>query len=109
MATAKRLNACCECGGPITSVRHDAAFCTPKCRKAYNNRRMQRGAELIELYWHTRFNRQEAIEFGIRTIMDNMVSTWNEEDKAAGRRHAAPLKELMQRNIRYIAVRSNAR
>lgn len=41
---------CQECGSPIGERRKGQMFCSSPCRQAFNNRRMQRGAELYDLF-----------------------------------------------------------
>lgn len=90
------LRGCAECGEPFKSQRRKAEFCSKECRMAHNNRRRDRGAMLLDLYVHTRFNRQKAGERGLKTMIDRMIGNWVAEDREAGRRSMRPIDEVVQ-------------
>jgi len=79
---------CLECGGPMDGRHARAEFCGPPCRKAWNNRRMVRGAELYDLFMAHRFDRARATELGLLGVVNRMASYFRDDDKAArdGRR-----------------------
>jgi len=81
-----RLNACLECGVPFAATR-GREFCAPGCRQLWNNRRMQRGAELYDLYMAHRFDRANAQALHAMTAMNRMTANFRAEDRAqrAGR------------------------
>lgn len=84
-----RLVACLECGretecqGPTPRE-----FCSGGCRKSWNNRRMTRGAELLDLYMAHRFDRQHATLLGLFQAINRLASDYRYQDRAerAGRR-----------------------
>lgn len=79
---------CRECGGPLPAgSRFDALFCSAPCRKAFNNRRAMRGAEMHDLVMEMRFNRDAAKAEGAWSALCAMASAYRDEDKTqrAGR------------------------
>jgi len=91
---------CLECGGPLpVAAQKGQEFCCTACRKAFNNRRAVRGAELHDLFMAHRFARDEATELGVLQAMNRMASNWREEDRRhrdsrrSWRRPAAVLAE----------------
>jgi predicted nucleic acid-binding Zn ribbon protein len=78
---------CQECGAPYTRAKHAAqqSFCSTECRKAFNNRRMRRGAVLYDLYMGARY--QRATLAGNISTMATVARVFREEDEAmrAGR------------------------
>ncbi|SEK36776.1 hypothetical protein SAMN04515666_101338 [Bosea lupini] len=88
---------CAECGAPHKAARPTAEFCSATCRKAFNNRRALRGAELYDLFMAHRFERQAAQEARVLHAMNRLASNWREEDKAqrAGRKSWRRLAAVM--------------
>lgn len=88
----KRL--CLECGTPFASADPDAQFCCRACRNRFNNRRMQRGQVIYDLFMPIRFERQDATAFGAWSLMCAAAAQWRDEDQRqrAGRRSWRPLK-----------------
>ncbi|RWQ35508.1 MAG: transcriptional regulator [Mesorhizobium sp.] len=81
-----RLDACLECGEPFERAP-SREFCSVKCRKDWNNRRMKRGAELYDLYMAHRFDRANAKDLRVFQAINRMASNFREEDRTerAGR------------------------
>lgn len=77
----KREAHCAECGQPFTRRRAEAVFCSPGCRKEFNNRRMQRGAELYDLFMVMRFDRAAAKELGVWKRACRMASGFRDQDR----------------------------
>lgn len=77
---------CQECGGAYEPGKRHGRFCSTACRKAFNNRRMLRGAELYDLYMASRYQREQFA--GNITVMAQVATVWREEDakERAGRR-----------------------
>lgn len=76
---------CAECGGSITvkpGYRGPVVkFCSAPCRKAFNNRRMTRGAELYDILMSGRFER--ATHAGSwRPLMTQIATHYRDKDKA---------------------------
>lgn len=95
---------CLECGEKFKASRdHEQLFCSSACRSTWNNRRKSRGAEVYDLFMTMRFDRANAE--GVWAVMCRMASEWNAEDKEANRRSFGPVKKVMERNVRYRAVR----
>lgn len=103
MTTAKRLNAknCCrECGlelGPL-GLRKGAVFCKPEHRKAWNNRRMIRGAELYDIVMAIRYDREFASTHSLMTLLSNQARAYRDADNAfRDSRDSWNIKETMAR------------
>lgn len=81
------LRTCCECGSAYEAITADAAFCSTPCRKAWNNRRAVRGAELYDLFMALRFDRTTATTLKVLTLISRLASIYRAEDRAerAGR------------------------
>ena len=88
---------CQDCGGPISARRSGQEFCSPKCRQTFNNRRMQRGAELYDLFRALRRERGEAKELGLWTKLCQLELSYQTEDDSArpGRRSYMPPKKAL--------------
>ncbi|MFN8992630.1 MAG: transcriptional regulator [Pseudomonadota bacterium] len=76
-----RLVACLECGAEFHPGRAGGEFCCTPCRKAFNNRRMTRGALLYDLLMALRFERKEARLLGVWQALCRLASDFREEDK----------------------------
>lgn len=77
-----KLHRCQECGKPITGRRDGQEFCSTPCRQTFNNRRMQRGAELYDLFRALRRERGEAKDLAIWTAACQLELKWQTEDEA---------------------------
>jgi predicted nucleic acid-binding Zn ribbon protein len=77
---------CLECGEKFDTDRPEAEFCSNACRKDWHNRRMQRGAEILDFIMSKRFDR--AHEKEARLLIDRLASAYRDADKAkrGGRR-----------------------
>lgn len=86
---------CPECGNPVSDGRKQ--FCSTPCRMSFNNRRMQRGAEIYDLFRALRRERSEAKALNLWTEICRLELRWQEEDDALrpGRRsYMSPKKAL---------------
>lgn len=83
---------CQECGGPMGGRRNGQMFCSSTCRQTFNNRRMQRGAELYDLFRALRRERSDAKELNLWTELCRLELKYQTEDEAArpGRRSYMP-------------------
>ena len=90
---------CDECGHEYTPRRGDQFFCSTDCRKAFENRRMTRGAELYDLFRAMRRERDKAKELGIWSEMCRLEFRWQEEDEAErpGRKSYRPPKRALDK------------
>lgn len=100
---------CAECGADFIAKDYRAEFCGLACKNEMNKRRRDRGAMLLDLYIHRRFNRKAAEARGLQSIIDRMVGNWIEEDRAAGRRWCRPLDDCIYAAVSHTAVRHNIR
>lgn len=88
---------CQNCGSPITARRNGQEFCKPSCRQAFNNRRMQRGAEMYDLIRALRRERDTAKELNIWTELCRLELGYQIEDEKErpGRRSYMPPKKAL--------------
>ena len=93
-------SACLECGEPCGSRARRADFCSSPCRKAFNNRRMTRGAELYDLVMANRYDRELATELGVYTLITRMTLKFHEQDEKerAGRKSWRHPKTIIRRH-----------
>lgn len=90
---------CLECGGDVVSTAANAEFCCVEHRKAWNNRRAMRGAEIYDLIMVLRFDRGRAKYLRVWTLMCRMASLFRAEDyrDRAGRRSWLPAEQVLER------------
>lgn len=91
--------ACLECGGPYVPRQVGAEFCSTACRKAWNNRRALRGAELLDLAMAWRFERRVANGLRILTAISRLIAGFRRQDivERAGRRSWTPPAAVIAR------------
>ncbi|WP_018261317.1 hypothetical protein [Methylobacterium sp. WSM2598] len=67
-------------------MRH-GEFCAPPCRQRFNNRRLQRGAEVYDLWMAFRFQRSLARALKLLSCLNRLAHLYRQEDLAerAGR------------------------
>lgn len=72
-------------------------FCSSPCRQAFNNRRMQRGADLYDLFRALRRDRAKAKNLNLWTLMCQLEKKWNDEDaeKRDGRKSYMPPQKAL--------------
>jgi hypothetical protein len=95
----KRFAKCCiECGERFECARAEAQFCGNACRQLFNNRRMQRGAVLYDLFMINRNERGFAKVKRVLFTMTRLAMYWREEDQRerAGRRSWQKPEEAVQ-------------
>jgi predicted nucleic acid-binding Zn ribbon protein len=88
---------CPECGTAFSTKRRSATFCCREHADAFMNRKKVRGATLIELYMHHRYNRGAATRTQVLAKMNAMVAAWRALDKAAGRQSMLDLDDIWAR------------
>lgn len=88
---------CLECASAIEGRRIGKEFCSSQCRLAFNNRRMQRGAEIYDLFRALRRERGVAKELGLWSEICRLERQWQDEDEAArpGRRSYMPPRKAI--------------
>lgn len=84
------VHPCPECGNGVRGRRKQ--FCCAACRLAWNNRRLQRGAEIYDLFRAIRRERDEAKRLRVWTEICRLEFRWQAEDDAQrpGRRSYVP-------------------
>lgn len=73
---------CLECGQEFPRGARAAEFCGRKCVRTWNNRRMVRGAEVLDLLMTARFDRGKATLFKVWRTMNRLAALYREQDKA---------------------------
>ena len=104
MCKARRCN---DCQTDISALDMRAEFCGTPCRLKWHNRRMQRGAELYDLFMACRYDRGLAKALGLWALVCRMASYWNDEDKAAGRRSYFKPEVAKDKALRYQGIRGH--
>lgn len=96
---------CQECGNHISGrVRGNHVsrvpgklFCSTPCRQTFNNRRMQRGADIYDLFRALRRERSEAKRLNIWTEICRLELGWQQEDETerGGRKSYMPPRKAL--------------
>lgn len=73
---------CLECGAAFARGARRAEFCGRKCVRTWNNRRMLRGAEVLDLLMTARFDRSKATAFKVWRTMNRLAALYREQDQA---------------------------
>lgn len=91
---------CLECRAPIIQPSRggEKRFCCHAHRKAFNNRRSMRGAQMYDLFMAMRYDRQAASDAGVWGYICRMAEQWHDEDVAAGRASFGDWREFMVSN-----------
>lgn len=81
---SKRETHCRECGKALTpeQMKKGAFFCSPEHRKAFNNRRMVRGAELYDIWMANNYERDLRSTHNLLSTMSNLGRAYRDADKA---------------------------
>lgn len=90
---------CRECGSPFTPRRVTGAFCSGDCKRAFNNRRAMRGAELYDVVMSMRFDRAAAAEHQAWSLLCRMAMAFRAQDEAerSARKSWCPIKDVKMR------------
>lgn len=73
---------CCkECGKALERGPKPKETCSRECKQAFNNRRIQRGGELYDLFRAMRRERDEAKSLRIWSRMCELELLWQREDE----------------------------
>lgn len=73
---------CPECGAVFSTLRADATFCGSSCRQKWNNRRLQRGAQLYDLFMGMRYERKLFAHLKLWGVMCRLAARWYHEDRS---------------------------
>lgn len=96
---------CLECGASSESTAANAEFCCTNCRKAWNNRRAMRGAELYDLVMVWRFDRTRSKALSIWTLLCRMASLFRADDvKHRNRRRSWSAAELVIERKKHLQI-----
>ena len=97
---------CTECGSEHLAGAKHADFCGVECRRAFNNRRMVRGAELYDLIMVLRHDRGVGRALKVWSLICRLASTYRDEDcrERAGRHSWRPARQVIERHPHLFAV-----
>lgn len=76
-----RITHCRECGLELKDKKPGALFCTPEHRKAFNNRRMIRGAEMYDLIMAQNYERELRSPLELQTLISRLARAARDSDK----------------------------
>ena len=71
---------CKECGNRISDGNRASEFCSTSCRQSFHNRRLQRGAELYDLFRALRRERSKAKQLNLWTQICRLELEWQMQD-----------------------------
>ena len=98
------VNVCKECGNavvgrPVGRGGREVEFCSAEHRKSFHNRRMTRGAILLDLLMTDYTDRKHRLRANglLQKAARRLLSRWRDEDRSAGRAHCGDV-ELILRN-----------
>jgi hypothetical protein len=93
------LVACLECGEAFELKAEYQEFCSTACRKAFNNRRAVRGAEMYDLFMTLRYERTLAAKLKVWSLLCRMALGFREEDEKfrKGRRSWQPIARVLEK------------
>jgi hypothetical protein len=88
---------CTECGDPFDALQPHGLFCSNTCRGRFNNRRLQRGAEIYDLIMALRYERGLAKGMHLWTAICRLASAFRAEDQheRAGRKSWRAPKDVI--------------
>lgn len=91
---------CLECGDGLAAPQPEQEFCSKRCRQAFNNRRMQRGAQVFDLYMAIRYERDAAREEKVVAQLSRLCMHFREEDdrQRGGRRSWGNWRKFLENN-----------
>ena len=72
--------------GPFESRQYNASFCCDACKRAFNNRRAQRGAILYDLVMIEACDPKAFEANKLANLRVELVQRWRKEDEAANRK-----------------------
>jgi hypothetical protein len=105
---------CRECGVAHNTPRYLKAFCSDTCKRNFNNRRQQRGAQLYDAMMIAGYESNERIkEAGVpakaHVIGAALMKSWIEEDAKArgGRPSWGDPYDFVHKNVRFTVQKVN--
>lgn len=81
-----KITCCQECGGSLVTpgqnrpMKATKKFCSQPCRMAFNNRRRDRGAEIYDLFMAIRFDRANAAQRRVWSLMCSQAAAYRDAD-----------------------------
>ncbi len=89
---------CLECGEPMEGVqKRGKEFCCSACRLTFNNRRLQRGALVYDLFMALRFDREMSKALKVWSLLTRLAKQFRDEDvhRRGGRRSWQPPQRVI--------------
>lgn len=89
---------CDECNAVYEPAKRGQRFCSTTCGKTFNNRRMTRGAILLDLMLTDYTNRTHPMRASgtLQKVARRLLSRWRDEDRAANRAHCGDPTEFIR-------------
>lgn len=90
---------CKECGNVLGASSKPRMFCSTPCRQTFNNRRLERGAQLYDLFMAMRYERGTAKVLGVWAVICRLAKDFREEDELQrdGRKSWQPASAIFER------------
>lgn len=90
---------CQWCGEHFPAQGADQTFCCNGHRQAFNNLRLQRGAQLYDLFMCARYERKAAAGLKVWSLICTMLAHFRQEDRTerAGRKSWMPARGVVER------------
>jgi len=104
---ARFRRTCPECGELFRTDQCARAFCCEAHKKAFNNRRMLRGAVVYDLFMCLRFDRRLATAMHVWKLLCRLTAAFREEDveRRSGRKSwRAPGEVIAERHWLHATV-----
>jgi hypothetical protein len=97
---------CRECNAEFLAQRDTREFCSPRCRGAFNNRRLRRGGQFYDLVMEWRFRRTADAAAGAQSLLCRMAAAFKAEDDRdrAGRQSWDDVARVRERNSHLVAT-----
>lgn len=97
---ARFRRVCAECGSDFRTDKRHGEFCCEPHRKAFNNRRAMRGAELYDLVMALRYDRGASKALHVWRLICRMAATFRQEDERErdGRKSWRPARQVIERH-----------
>lgn len=94
------VDQCKECGNAVggAPTPRKREFCSAAHRKQFNNRRMTRGAILLDLLMTDYTDRKHRARANglLQKAARRLLSRWRDEDRAAGRAHCGDVMAILR-------------
>ena len=92
---------CAECNAVYDPAKRGQRFCSIPCSKRFNNRRMTRGALLLDILMTDYTDRQHPMRTSgtLQKVARRLLSRWRDEDRNANREHCGDPAEMIRNDM----------